>query len=531
MDESPSFIGDNYEEIIERCLAKQNVGLSPRDRIDIYLGLDLGTSYTKVVWRLGQKARPVCFGQNPDQLEDYLVPSIVYFDGKRFQTSLDGVKGPAIGSEYAIPNFKICLACESDKTGRCGIGKCPISNWNTELFPEETRFNEVGLVTSMFLASVLSRSKQIILNTLGFSNGLRGKEKASWWSGLKRAVRMLDLKGFQQKEKVRWGVNLCVPSKYLDKAPMAAGFDTALKTAWLMSLVMDEVPISQSSGEIINYYNAARRLVGKSELDCFVYSEVAAEVASITLSRTSQDGLYAFVDIGAGTVDASVFRFYRRPFSDRTHNEYAADVLQSGSAYIESKAVTWLRKKRLFISDQKTSGNGASGKAAELRLRERLKRMKERGGQILDEGYSIEVESLRRALYEASQYIQRKVSRELIHLFKEAFSKQPRLKFWRDLRLILGGGGASSPAYRDAAVWAFTVKENPKKEPELIDLPKPGDFEMGKLHRKYFHRFAVAYGLSHRNVDLPEVTSPSQISPQSVSREPILISAPSKDEC
>jgi hypothetical protein len=209
-------------------------------------------------------------------------------------------------------------------------------------------------------------------------------------------------------------------------------------------------------------------------------------------------------------------------------------VLQSGSAYIEAKAVTWLRKQGRFINDQNTEGNGAGGKAAEIRLRESLKRMKENIEQKLDENCSIEVESLRRALYKASQYIQQKVNRELIHLFDEAHSKQPPLKFWQDLKLILGGGGASSPAYRNAAIWAFTLKSSRKKEqkePELIDLPKPGDFEMGKLHRKYFHRFAVAYGLSHRNVDLPEVASPSQIRPQSVSRDPILISAPSKDEC
>lgn len=533
MDTNPSFIGNNYEEIIEQLLEKQNLKLSTRDRIDINLGLDLGTSYTKVVWRHGKQARPVCFGQNPDRLEDYLAPSIVYFNGKSFHTSLDAPKKSAVGPEYAIPNFKICLSCESDKTGGCGIGKCPISNWNIKLFPEETRNNEVGLVTSIFLASVLSRSKQIILNELGLLKGPRQKENTSWWNGLKRAVGLRDSKRLQQKEKVRWSVNLAVPSKYLDKAPMAIGFENALKTAWLMSLVMDEFPTMRDGQEVINCYNAARRIIETCKLDCFVYSEVAAEVASVTMSRTSQDGLYALVDVGAGTVDASVFRLYRNPKGDRTHNEYATEVFRSGSAYIEASAVTWLRNNGQFVADQMTIGNGsgASGNAAEVKLRERLKKMKENKGRGLNGNTSTEVENLRRALQKASQDIQQKVEEELIQVFEDPYSKQQMVGFWHDLKLILGGGGASSPAYLKAAEWAFTLKNNPIKEPELAELPRPGDFQMGELHTKHFHRFAVAYGLSHRIVDLPEVASASQVAPLAFSRTPISISAPSKDEC
>ena len=466
----------------------------------------MGTSYTKVVWRDGQYARPVCFGQRRDRLDDYLVPSIVYFDGEKFQPSLEWLEDPALGSECAIPNFKICLACEGNRAGECRGLKCPISNWNVEIFPVETKNNEVGLVTSVFLASILSRSKQIILNELERLTG-RG-----------------------QKGKVRWSVNLAVPDKYLDGSNVAHGFEIALKAAWLMSLAMDEVPSMHTAHEIIGCYTAARCLAEENSLDCFVYSEVAAEVSSVTLSRTSQDGLYAFVDIGAGTVDTSVFRLYTPPLSDRTHNEYAAEVLPVGSAYIETLAMRWFDESEWFVSSEISKGNSGK-KTAETSLRACLREMKENGGERPDTYCLIETGNLNRALSEASELIRGRVCRELVHLFKGAYTKEPQVGSWHDLRLIIGGGGGSSPTYRNAAISAFTLKFRPPKQPKLIELPKPSDFQMNELDQKHFHRFAVAYGLSHRPVDLPQVVQPDLVSPRTVNITSINISPPSKDEC
>src|SRR5262249_41959130 len=159
------------------------------------------------------------------------------------------------------------------------------------------------------------------------------------------------------------------------------------------------------------------------DLDCFIYSEVAAEVASITLSRTSRDGLYAFVDVGAGTVDASVFRLHRQPQSDRAHIEYATEVLQSGSTYVEAKAVTWLSKNELIAFTQNTRGNGAKEDSEKSRLREHLKKLKESKGKGVTKHESIKMEDLRRALIEASKVVHKKVALELIEVFRNAYFK------------------------------------------------------------------------------------------------------------
>ena len=102
----------------------------------VRLGIVFGTSFSKVVWRLGEEnVFPLCFGENTFDLASYLLPSLVGI--LRNQTIIFG--GEALNSNYSISNFKMCLACESQKDDQCNIGRCSLSNWNTAHFPPELR--------------------------------------------------------------------------------------------------------------------------------------------------------------------------------------------------------------------------------------------------------------------------------------------------------------------------------------------------------------------------------------------------------
>jgi len=113
---------NEYAQIILKSL-----GQLQRDPVDINLGIDLGTSFSKVVWRGPDKAYPICFGDNPANLDQYLVPSIVVFDEDSIQTSL--TPKARINSEGSIPNFKMCLACVSEPAQECQPTNCTLSNW------------------------------------------------------------------------------------------------------------------------------------------------------------------------------------------------------------------------------------------------------------------------------------------------------------------------------------------------------------------------------------------------------------------
>jgi cell division ATPase FtsA len=236
------------------------------------------------------------------------------------------------------------------------------------------------------------------------------------------------------------------------------------------------------------YVSAKQNLKLNPPLDCFVYPEVGAEVASVTMSRSAKKGLYAFVDIGAGTVDASVFRFHRDAREGGSQFTYAAQVLKSGAAHVESEA--------------------SSNLAAESKSW--FKRMKE--GNIVVELSEPAEDTLKQFLAKALDEVRGEVTRDLILLFKEAYEKENMAGRWKDIQLVLGGGGALLPAYVRAAREAFSLKNGPVgANITSVSLPAPKDFYAEGLSTAVFDRFAVAYGLSFRHINLPRLVLASEV--------------------
>jgi hypothetical protein len=463
---------NEFLQIMERGFAEN---LSPLNPVRVNLGIDLGTSFSKVVWRLGENSYPVCFGAKRQSLSDYLVPSTVAFGEKTLICGVDSAKGLPV--RFTLSNFKMCLACESEKNGSCNIGKCSLTNWHPEFFKPKLSGKEAAFINAFFLAKLLTRTKELIITEL-------------------------EKKGFHQPFTIKWTANFAVPEKFIEQSPVSAAFTEVFKIAWLMAEVFGEKPDLSEWQSIFECYLAARDLareltrrlhVQGTDFDCFAYPEIGAEVASIVRSRISEEGLYAFIDIGAGTVDASVFRF-RRENGDIERIPYAADIFKVGAANIEVRAdkrfvknsVRWLKRIKEEYKD--------------LTNNER--------GQLLKPVVSF--------LKEAAQSINDETYECLIEVFREAFQKElgKEREDWQNLKLVLGGGGAKLNAYQDAALRAFTLKDskNPK-QPETMILPKPNDFEMSELPPEEFHRFAVAYGLSHEIVNLPETIFPKDVAP------------------
>ena len=473
----------NTAESIERRTRYAEIILKSLDntepnRISINLGIDLGTSFSKVVWRGPDKAYPVCFGGNPASLEDYLVPSIVVFDGLTLQSTLNDKS--RLSTPNSIPNFKMCLACLSDPNQECQPSDCSLSNWSRALdsLPET-----VELVTATYLAHLISRSKKLVQTHL----------------------RKLGVKD----SSIYWSANLAVPEKYMDTSPVLKSFEGVFRIAWLMAELFDQLGELDKTRDVIESYSCAKAITtNRHGLDCFVYPEVAAEVASVTKPRSAKQGLYAFVDVGAGTVDGSVFRFYRPFKDDPSQFTYAASVIRAGAAHVELDA---------------------SEKLAQLSL-EWFKRMKEDGGHAGRLSLSPEL-ILDPPFEDSITGLGVEVRDELVKLFKAAHEKEPGEFKWSDLQLVIGGGGSSLPFYVDAAREAFTLKGHHRgNNLTSVSLDAPSDFEMGRLSRKTFHRFAVAYGLSFHRVNLPDVVLAKDVNPAGPGRVRGPIEDPTKDD-
>jgi hypothetical protein len=84
----------------------------------------------------------------------------------------------------------------------------------------------------------------------------------------------------------------------------------------------------------------------------------------------------------------------------------------------------------------------------------------------------------------------------------------------RCLPVLLGGGGRAARFYQETIMSThgeFGQTRAGIPPYKLMDVPLPDDFDMGTVDRRYFHRFAIAYGLSVPFGERPELRLPSQV--------------------
>jgi hypothetical protein len=436
------------------------------DSIPIVLGVDLGTSSTKVIWReeYNEEAYPMQFSGKGNALDDYLIPSEVIIGKGRITSRLMGseTEEPEF---HQLSNFKMCLACESSDRRDCGLQRCSLSNWEPVLsmLTDPDTNTIVEAVNALHLAVLILHCREAI------EDRLRRK-------GVKKAVR--------------WTINLSIPVEHMDETAVRQAFERVLKSAWMMSHWFEGNLSPMGIIDLLNLYHSAVTIVEGRTLDCFVYPEVAAQVTGLCKSRSAHDGLYAFIDIGAGTVDASIFRLYSGGDDGQLLSFYAGHVLKEGAAHIESEAA-------MDLTD---------------RSRVWLKEVKERRSLVGLQSF-LSPDEAKQLLDHAGQTIGKRVERKLRATLKDAFEKERNKGAWDDLVLLLGGGGCELLPYVNASQRAFGgLAERLTTE----KLPVPQDLQMGGLPSVLFHRFAVAYGLSFDTIVLPEVGLPDEVAPLSL---------------
>lgn len=447
----------------------------------INLGVDLGTSFSKVVYRVGSESYPVLFGTNKNKVEDYLIPSVVVMTNKGIKCKFELNGDENLSKIAQIPNFKICLTCERNDVNKdCTITKCNLSNLRVGYLPGEVAREEATFLTSFYLGKLFARTK----------NSVR---------------RQLPEQEIPSDITIKWSANLAVPDKFID-SEVADGFREALEIGWLMSEVFLQFSNFSNKQEAITCFLAAKELqteikmdllLQRKDFDCFIYSEIGAEVASVTLSPTSDEGLYVLVDVGAGTVDTSVFNF-RREVGDAYQETWAANILKLGAAQIDARANATFTRKSL----------------------DWLRQIKENVFHSKNEDPMIHVTG---EIKSAEEEVIKELGNALISVYREAFNKEPNVETWAKLKLVMGGGGSAIKAYGETARKAFSPKLSDSKLIEFSDLKVPRDFHLNTIPTKFFHRFAVAYGLSHNLINLPELLSASKIQPKNILRQKVYI--------
>lgn len=437
-----------------------------------------------MVWREveSDRAHLLCFGNNPDGIDDYLLPSTVAFNNDQLAAGMDVppflAKNPQASG---FSNFKMCLACVSSERSDCNLERCSLSLWRPLLarMVDGSFGNRdtIAIISALHIGKVISLSRKHIVENLR----ARGIEP-----------------------RIRWLVNMAAPVEHMGETSVLEAFERALKTGWWMAEIFDDEIGPHQLDDLLDLYKTAKHFVATRAMNCFIYPEVAAEVACMYLSRSARDGLYAFVDVGAGTLDASIFRLASTGREPQL-NFYGASVIKYGAAHLEAIASRQLAERACTWFKSIKESRATVGSAMFL--------LPEEAGVYLKNAYG---------------WTENKVERELRYLLKESFAKEQNNESWKGLHLFIGGGGATIQMYTDASTKAFRgLATNLMVE----ELPVPQDLEMKGLPKKMFHRFAVAYGLSFNVVNLAEIALPNEISNLTCENIRQIPEAPTKDVC
>ena len=228
---------------------------------DIGIGLDFGTSCTKVVLQdpILRNAFAIPFDDKGHPKNTYLLPS-------RLGISSDG-RCQFLGFDQGgVLGLKLALM-KSPRKDFVLPGLSPIPT------------NPMALV-SIYIALVLQHVRTWFLENFRDEYGTK---------------------------RIRWYLNVGIPTANYDDQEICSAFLEAARIGWRLSL--EEEPLTIQTANKFVERSAQKELDLGIHLDQInVVPEVAAEVTGYARSPLSEKGLHMIVDVGANTMDVATFR-------------------------------------------------------------------------------------------------------------------------------------------------------------------------------------------------------------------------------
>jgi hypothetical protein len=252
-----------------------------------------------------------------------------------------------------------------------------------------------------------------------------------------------------RRRRLRWTYNFGFPAASLNDADLRARYERCVAAAITLGSVPSEITLPLVRSEL-----AAAALDGPRRLErqlAALHPEIAAAVAGFANSTRREDGLYALVDVGGGTVDCCTFNLFTA--------EHGAARCPIFSARVELLGVEpW----------QLCEGDAE----ADFRY-------------LLD-------------------------TLQTIVIWETKLRHNPRSDRWRTgLPIFFVGGGISSKAHRASTLKLDSWLRRHAGAPVRIEtLPAPENLEHGECLARQVHRLGVAIGLSMPATDIPEVFRP-----------------------
>jgi len=474
--------------------------------LDLRLGIDFGTSFTKVCFRdtALDRSEVVTFskGKGRPMLDEALLPTKlgVCSDGRLLagltKSEWEGQTATiqiAVAVDYIKMRLaNLDLASEGQEYPSDLLQSFQGSNLNT---PEN-----IENLCVYYLSNVIIKAQE-------------------WVKENKAAL--------VKNQEIIWSANIGVPVQYCDSQAINR-FTKVLRLAWLLSR-------SESYPETFNELQqimTRRRRELNPDIRCFAVPEIAAAVYSYTVSRQVDRDVakvYIFFDVGSGTIEGASFRLWHEhempqldfysgqvePLGVNALAKWVNGKVPSSEAQVESDIIQDsqsllqdIKALSKSIANQPSKGDYIANKLKVTYIANQFKVTKEVVENALLENRSPEKKRLLHLIL-GQRLIQRQVAKVVMTCKEKApdyFQQSP-------LRVFLGGGGKEAEFYREtieSTHFAFNQRYADVPAYNLEDLPFPDNFDMNGIDLRHFHRFAIAYGLSIPEYQAPELKLPSQ---------------------
>lgn len=287
-----------------------------------------------------------------------------------------------------------------------------------------------------------------------------------------------------------WEVNVGLPTMNYTGDELQKKYQKLVQEAWSMSV--DSHIVGESGGET----NNIERELHPERIGTF--PEFVAQIQGYICSPQRQSGIHTLIDIGAGTVDATVFIVHQESEEHR-HPILAAPVKKLGTAYLAAH-----RCRKL--------GQSSGWQPSPQDLFPSPDKFAEKLDATLQQIDNADAEfrgSVRDQIHSLLKHAKEKMAPTppLQTYEQEMDTTQPEKE--SEIPLMLCGGGAHVEFYKKTA--DILVQPNYGYPLYLFDLPELDKLDVSGFLGVDSERLSVAYGLSFDAFQIGKITHPDPI--------------------
>lgn len=292
------------------------------------------------------------------------------------------------------------------------------------------------------------------------------------------------------RSNILWTLALGQPADQATSGQSKQLFEDLGRVAW--ALAASSEPLTPKS--TVALWNGRIQLADTDDVEVIVMPELAAQIHGFVSSHGFDPrgvNIYLMVDVGAGTVDASIFRVKKDPAGTVSFSFFTNAVEAYGAANLHRNRVTWWQEN---LAPHETA-------AALMAQLEAIRLPTEHRGRYPDSfmGYvkGVSVRFLGGAVSPDDSFFKMVLTqvagKVMFRAWKDNLLSQNTIS---GIPLFLCGGGARHPFYKKLEAELKHTKNASWMNAQHRELALPSDLIAPGVKKADYDRLSVAYGLS-----------------------------------